>query len=293
MKKRSNLAHDINRLTTFLIGMYIIALSYNTFLKPNSLVVGGTSGLSILFEKLFGWDTTIFIFGLGIILLIISYIFLGVKKTKRNILGTLIFPVMIYLSAPVAETLIPHINNIEDFIVIVMMAGISYGLGYGITYKAGYTTGGMDVMMQIFNKYFKMPEGNASFFTNIIIVLCGLPITGISHTVYSAIVLYMEQLVTNKITIGISDSKLFYIYTRKIDKVRDALVKDGTIGFTIIPTLGGYSHYKGEMLMCVVDTKDYYEFRNIILSIDKDAFLVIDDCYEVNGGTKRKHLPFL
>ena len=293
MKKRSNLAHDINRLTTFLIGMYIIALSYNTFLKPNSLVVGGTSGLSILFEKLFGWDTTIFIFGIGIILLIISYIFLGVKKTKRNILGTLLFPVMIYLSAPVAETLIPHINNIEDFIVIVMMAGISYGLGFGITYKAGYTTGGMDVMMQIFNKYFKMPEGNASFFTNIIIVLCGLPITGISHTVYSAIVLYMEQLVTNKITIGISDSKLFYIYTRKIDKVRDALVKDGTIGFTIIPTLGGYSHYKGEMLMCVVDTKDYYEFRNIILSIDKDAFLVIDDCYEVNGGTKRKHLPFL
>ena len=79
MKKRSNLAHNINRLTTFLIGTYIIALSYNTFLKPNSLVVGGTTGLSIIFEDIFGWDTTLFILLSGIVLLIISYIFLGVK----------------------------------------------------------------------------------------------------------------------------------------------------------------------------------------------------------------------
>ena len=292
MKKKHNIAHDINRITTFLIGTYIIALSYNTFLKPNSLVIGGTTGLSIIFEKLFGWDTTMFILVSGLCLLVVSYIFLGAKKTRRNVLGTLIFPIMVYLSAPLSEMLIPYIN-IEDFIVVVMIAGITYGVGFGIVYKAGFSTGGFDIIMQIFNKYFKMPEGKASFVSNILVVLCGLPLTGISHTVYSAIVLYMEQLVTNKITIGISDSKLFYIYSKKIDKIRDALVREGTTGFTIIPTLGGYSHYKGEMLMCVVDTKDYYEFREVVLNIDKNAFFVIDDCYEVNGGTKRQHLPFL
>ena len=228
----------------------------------------------------------------GIALIIVSYIFLGVKKSRQNILGALLFPLFIYLSAPVAETIIPYIN-IDDFIVIVMMAGISYGLGFGIVYKAGYSTGGFDIIMQILNKYFKMPEGNASFISNILVVLGGLPLFGISHTVYSSIVLYMEQVVTNKIVIGISDSKLFFVYTRKMDKVRDALVKEGTTGFTIIPTLGGYSHYKGEMLMCVVDTRYYYEFRELVLSIDKNAFFVIDDCYEVNGGTKKQHLPFL
>jgi len=292
MKKKHNIAHDINRITTFLIGTYIIALSYNTFLKPNSLVIGGTTGLSIIFEKLFGWDTTMFILVSGLCLLVVSYVLLGAKKTRRNVLGTLIFPIMVYLSAPLSEVLIPYIN-IEDFIVVVMIAGITYGVGFGIVYKAGFSTGGFDIIMQILNKYFKMPEGKASFISNILVVLCGLPLTGISHTVYSAIVLYMEQLVTNKITIGISDSKLFYIYSKKIDKIRDALVREGTTGFTIIPTLGGYSHYKGEMLMCVVDTKDYYEFREVVLNIDKNAFFVIDDCYEVNGGTKRQHLPFL
>lgn len=292
MKKRSKFAHGVNRLTTFLIGTYIIALSYNTFLKPNSLVVGGTTGLSIVFEKLFGWDANAFILISGLSLLVVSYLLLGVKKSRHNVLGAIIFPLMVYLSAPVAEMLIPHIN-IEDFIVTVMIAGASYGVGFGIVYKAGFTTGGIDIVMQIFNKYLKMPEGKASFVANILVVLCGLPLFGISHTVYSSIVLYMEQIVTNKIVIGISDSKLFYVYTRKMDKVRDALVREGTTGFTIIPTLGGYSHYKGEMLMCVVDTKDYYEFRELVLSIDKNAFFVIDDCYEVNGGIKKQHLPFL
>ena len=292
MKNKRNLAHSINRLTTFIVGTYIIALSYNTFLKPNSLVIGGTTGLSIIFEKLFGWDTNVFILASGLILLIISYLFLGVKKSRRNVLGSLVIPLMVYLSAPLAELLIPQIK-IDDFFVIALMAGLTYGLGFGIVYKAGYSTGGFDIIMQILNKYLKMPEGNASFVASILVVLCGLPLFGITHTVYSSIVLYIEQVVTNKIVIGISDSKLFYIYTRKIDKVRDALVKDGETGFTIIPTLGGYSHYKGEMLMCVVDTKDYYEFRELVLSIDKDAFFIIDDCYEVNGGTKRKHLPFL
>ena len=241
MKKKHNIAHDINRLTTFIIGTYIVALSYNTFLKPNSLVVGGTTGLSIIFEKLFGWDTNAFILISGILLLFISFIFLGIKKSRRNILGALIFPLFIYLSAPLAETLIPLIK-IDDFFVITLMAGATYGLGFGIIYKAGFSTGGLDIVMQIFNKYLKMPEGKASFIANILVVLGGLPLFGISHTVYSSIVLYMEQIVTNKIVIGISDSKLFFVYTRKMDKVRDALVRDGNTGFTIIPTLGGYSH---------------------------------------------------
>lgn len=291
-KSKNSLMHDLYRISMFLIGTYIIALTYNTFLLPNSLVVGGTTGLSIIFERLFGWNASLFILITGIVLLMISYVFLGKRITKHNIIGTFLYPLMITLSLPVANLILPYIK-LDDFIVLVLIAGASYGLGFGMVYKAGFSTGGFDVIMQLVNKYFKMPEGSASLICNLIVVLCALPVIGVRLCTYSVITLIVEGAVTNKITIGISDSKVFFVYTRKIDKVRDALVHDGTIGFTIIPTLGGYSHYKGEMLMCVVSTSDYYEFRNIVLSIDENAFFVINDCYEVNGGYKRQHLPFL
>lgn len=289
---KNNLIHNLYRTSIFLIGTYIVALTYNTFLLPNSLVVGGTTGLSIIFEKLFGWNTSVFILLSGMFLLIISYIFLGFRKTKHNVVGTFLYPIMIIFSAPVAELIIPHIK-LDDFVVVVVMAGSLYGFGFGLIYKAGFSTGGFDVIMQLLNKYLKIPEGNASLIANLFVVLCGLPIIGVRLVTYSAITLIMEGIVTNRINIGISNSKVFFVYTRKIDRVRDALVSDGTIGFTVIPTLGGYSHYKGEMLMCVVSTRDYYEFRELVLSIDNNAFFVINDCYEVNGGYKRHHLPFL
>ena len=53
---KNNIIHNLYRFSMFLIGTYIVALTYNTFLLPNSLVVGGTTGLSIIFEKLFGWN---------------------------------------------------------------------------------------------------------------------------------------------------------------------------------------------------------------------------------------------
>lgn len=292
ISKKNNITHNIYRFSMFLIGTYIVALTYNVILLPHSLVVGGTTGLSIIFEKLFGWNASIFILVTGVILLLISFIFLGFKMTKNNIIGTFLYPLMIILSEPVSKLIIPHLV-LDDFIVLVVLAGAFYGVGFGIIYKTGYSTGGFDVIMQLLNKYLKMPEGNASFLANILVVLAALPVIGLRLVTYSGITLIVEGLVTNKINIGISDSKVFYVYTRKIDKVRDSLIKNGTIGFTVIPTMGGYSHYKGELLMCVVSTRDYYSFRELVLSIDENAFFVINDCYEVNGGVKRQHLPFM
>ena len=199
---------------------------------------------------------------------------------------------MLSLTIPFAKLITPYFK-FDDFIVIVIIGGTFLGLGSGLVYKAGYTTGGFDIIMQLMNKYLKIPEGKASKISNLVVVFAALPLIGLTTVVYSGITLIYEEIVVNKLTIGISDSKLFFIYSRKIEDIRDNLVKDGKMGFTIIPTIGGYSQYKGEMLMCVVSTRDYYAFREIVLNTDPNAFFVIDDCYEVNGGVKRQHLPFL
>lgn len=294
MKKqqKEQFKNTFYRAFIFVIGIYIAALAYNTFLLPNSLVIGGTTGLSVIFEEAFGWDASVFILVSGALLLLVSFIFLGYNKTQNNIIGTFLYPLMIMFTAPVAKLIIPYIK-FDDFIVTILIAGSMYGFGYGLCYKAGFSTGGFDVIIQLVNKYFKMPDGKATLVCNFIVILCGLPIVGVRITTYSIITLIVSSNIISKITIGISESKIFFVYTKKIDKVRDALIKDGSIGFTIIPTLGGYSHYRGEILMCVVSTNDYYEFREIVLNIDKNAFFVINDCYEVNGGVKRQHLPFL
>ena len=53
------------------------------------------------------------------------------------------------------------------------------------------------------------------------------------------------------------------------------------------------THTKSEMIMCVLNTKDYFLLKELVLDIDPHAFIVVNDCYDVNGGVKKKSLPFL
>ena len=291
-KRKSRKKHHLWNFIVFILGLFILALTYNTLIIPNDIVVGGTTGVSTILNRIFGVNINLFVLILGVGLLIVSFLFLGWKTTKRNILGTLLYPLMLAVTLPIADMIIPH-AQFTDFIVITIVGGTFLGLGCGLIYKAGYSTGGFDVIMQILNTKLKIPEGKASKFANLCVVFLSMPIIGFTNVVYSTITLIFEEVATSKLTIGISDSKIFFIYSRRIDDIRDSLVKNAKIGFTIIPTVGGYSHYKGEMLMCVLSTRDYYAFRELVLNTDPNAFFVINDCYEVNGGVKRQHLPFL
>lgn len=285
-------ASIIFRGIIFTFGVFLLALSYNVFLLPNEIVLGGTSGLAIVFHSLFGWNPQIFIYISSGLLLIISFIFLGWKKTKNTIIGTLLYPLMITFTTPIALFLREKLV-IEEMLLLVLISGFLYGVSNGLIYKSGFTTGGSDVIMQLMNKYLKMPESKANLISGIIIISVGGIVIGLVQVIYAIIITYISTILIDKILIGISDSKVFYIYTKKSKEIKRLIIEELHTGYTSFPTIGGYSHEKGEMLMCVVPTRDYYLVKESVLNIDKNAFFIINDCYEVNGGVKKKNLPFI
>ena len=288
--KNKNLKKKIFRLIGLTVGAFILAVNYNLFLLPNNLVIGGTSGLSIIFQDLI--DPTWFINIATILLLLVAWIFLGREYTRKTIFGSILFLVFVSLTKNMCANLADSIK-IDDFIVTVILVGILYGVSNGLIFKTGYTTGGTDVIVQMITKYLKVPEGKSTTYTNAAIILLGGISFGIARVIYAFFVLYISANLIDRIIIGISDSKVFYVYTAEGSKVKDVILETFKTGYTILPTLGGYSHEKGELIMCVVNSRDYYHFKEIVLQIDPDAFMMINDCYDVNGGVKKKNLPFM
>jgi uncharacterized membrane-anchored protein YitT (DUF2179 family) len=282
----------ISRFIVLIFSTFLLALNYNLFLLPNSLVIGGTSGIAIILKELFNLSPTIFLFISGIILIILSFIFLGVKDTKKNIVGSFLYPFLVFITNPLASKILSYLN-IDSIVLIVLVAGSLCGIANGLIYKVGFTTGGADILMKIVNKYGKIPEGKAVFFVNLVIMVFGAIIFGPTKFIYSLIVLYLNTQIIDKILIGISDSKLFFIYTKKTDEVKNFILNDLKTGVTIFNARGGYSNEENNVLMCVVPTKEYYLFKEMVLELDKEAFFVINDCYEVSGGVKGKNLPFI
>jgi len=280
------------RFVVVLFGITLLALVYNLFLLPNHFVIGGTTGLSIVFEELFGWNPQVFLYICTVILIGISFWFLGVKQTAVSIFGSVMYPFFISLTAPLAEWLRPFFA-FDNIVLTILVTGVMYGLAYGIIYKVGFDTGGSDVVIRIINKYFHISEGQSSFFVQGTVILIGGLVFGINQMIYAILILILYTGVMDKIIIGISDSKLFFVYTKELNKVEDFVLNELKAGVTILNSEGGYTKTKNKILMCVVPNKDYYLFRETILQIDPSAFFVIHDCYEVQGGMKSRNLPFI
>lgn len=277
---------------SFVFGTFCLALCYNLFFIPNDIVVGGMSGIAIVINHLTGFNSQIFIYVSSTLLLIISYLFLGKEETQRVIIGTFLYPLFVTFTSPIAKLILPYFT-FHEILVTVALASLLYGFSNGLIYKYGYSTGGGDVIIRLISKYLHMSEGTSVLLFDSFIVLLGGFAFGVEKAVYAVIIIIIASSLVDKITIGISDSKKFMIYTRESRKVKILIEEEFKTGFTIFPTVGGYSHLKGAMIMCVIRNRDTHLFKERILEIDPHAFFVISDCYEVQGGVKRSNLPFI
>ena len=117
-----------------------------------------------------------------------------------------------------------------------------------------------------------------------LIVLLSAIVFGPTKLMYAIIVLYIISVMSDKVVLGISDSKAFYIITNEEDKIKQYILKYLNHGVTIFNAKGGYTKENQKVLMCVLPTRDYYRLKEGIHEIDKDAFFIITDAYEVFGG---------
>ena len=281
MKKVIKQKIRVKELIEFIIGCFLVALAFNLFMSPNNLVAGGVSGFSLILKHFFGLNPSTIISVANVFLIILSFLVLGKEKTKATILGSILFPVFVSMT----EHLSTYISFKEsEMILIAVFGGVLQGIGAGLIFRAGYSTGGTDILNMIVSKIFKISLGNSMFFTDGTIIVIGAFVFGFNHLMYSLIILYLISTLTDKVVLGISDSKAFYIITSKEKEVKDFVINELKHGVTEFNAKGGFNSENQTVLMSVVPTREYYKLKEGIHNIDKNAFFVAMDSYEVKGG---------
>lgn len=289
---KQKLAKTIIRGLTFVLGTFFLGLTFNLFFKPYNLIVGSMSGIGLLLEKSVGFSSTLFIWLSSIAFLIISYLLLGKESTSNAVVGSILYPIMVSTTAPIADFINRYVT-IDEHLLIVVLASLAYGISNGMIYKSGFSTGGGDILMQLISKYLKIPTASANALYSAIIVFLSGFVFGWTSFVYAIIILIISNILINKLLVGISNSKVFFIRTVKAKEIKNMINKEFESGFTILSTNSSFLKRHGELIMVAVSTRSYYRLKNRILDIDPEAFFVINDCYEVKGGMRKSNIPFL
>lgn len=272
---------NLKRYAQMILGVTLLAVAYNVFILPNNFVYGGVSGFAIITKRLFGIEPSIFIFVVSALLLVISYFALGKEKTAASVVGSLLYPLMVELTSNIRVYLD---FDSSQMLLSALFGGVLAGLGLGLAFKAGFTTGGTDIVEQIISKYCKMSMGKAIILCDGLILLSGTFIFGINNFMYALVVLYIISMLSDKVLLGISDSKAFYIITSNDEEVKAFVLDKLSHGVTIFKAKGGRDHKNKKVLFCVIPTKEYFKLKEGIALIDKEAFFVATDAYEVYGG---------
>ncbi len=271
----------ISRYITFTFGILLLSLSYNIFVMPTKIVYG-MGGIGVILKNLYNVDPSLTILIGSTFTLILSFILLGKEKSMHSIVGTFMYPLFIKLTSFVPNYI--DLGNLETIVIVVSGSLIS-GLGLGLVFKSGFTTGGTDILNQIFAKFGKMGMGKAMLLTDGVIILASFFVFGFSVFIYSIISLAIISFLTDKVILGISQSKSFYIITEHDTTVKKFLTYQLGHGVTVLNGKGGYTGNNQKVIMCIVPTKDYFVVKEGIKRIDPEAFFLVTDAYEVSGGS--------
>ena len=126
--------------------------------------------------------------------------------------------------------------------------------------------------------------GSSMLIVEGIIVIIGAFVFGITNCLYAIVILYLITFFVDKVILGISDKKAFYIVTKKKEEVSKYVIKELGHTITVFSATGGFSKKKISVLFTVVPTKEYYRLKEGISYIDEEAFFTVVDAYEVSGG---------
>ena len=255
----------------------VMAFNTNYFFVGNKLAQGGVSGLSLIIHYLSHIDVSYLYFALNIPLIILAYIFLGKNFLLKTLFATFILSVFLKVFTSFSEPL-------DDILLAAIFGGAINGIAIGIVFYAGGSTGGMDIVAKIVNKYTGIPISRILLTTDFIVLSMVAVIFGKVIFMYTLISLVLSSKMIDIIQVGIYSAKGVTIITTKEDEIRKRIMEETKRGITLIDAKGGYTQKEIGMLYWVVGQYQLIRVKTIVKEVDPSAFMIVADVYEVIGN---------
>lgn len=269
-------------------GIVLIACATYFFLVPNRFVTGGMTGLAtILGTALPVLNTSQWLICLNILMLVMGFIFLGKMTGMWTVYCSLGYSsLMLIFEEVFPRSSLPFTNGtLTDEIFMELCVGILiYAIGTAIIFYAGASSGGMDIMALILQKYAKVDVGKAVLYVNTLIA-CGsiffLP--GVERAILSLVGLFANSFIIDSVIDNFNSCKYFVVITDKTELVSEYIMNTLHHGVTVSDAIGAYTQTKKGMVHTVCRRYEAIKLRSAIKKIDENAFIVITTSSEIIG----------
>ncbi len=265
-------------LMTF--GMLIGAIGVHFFLVPSKLIIGSISGLSIVIYTLTDIPVSVMAFIINGGLIVLAYILIGKEFGLKTVYTALILSPWLFL----LEKLFPITESVMKdpwFDLLCFVIIISFV--QAILFKINASTGGLDILAKIVNKYLHINIGTSVTFAGAAICCTAFAINDLRLVIIGLIGTWINGLVLNHFTAGINTKKKVCIISKESEKIREYVINEIHRGATIYDVQGGYSSENFKEVVTILAKDEFAKLMKFIDDNNIKTFMTSGNVNEVYG----------
>ena len=272
-----------------IVGSFIFGAGFAIFLDPNGLNAGGISGLAAILVRVINPNGQIPFLTVGLLTILINlplFAIGGLRIGKKFFFGSLLG---LGLSSIVMDNI--HLLLEMEPLMAAIYGGASTGLGVGLVFFAGASTGGADIIVRLVKLKAKSTNIGqiAMTFDLCVVVLTGLVFGDISNALYTGITVFICGKVLDAVVYGFDNSKMALIITQEHEEVAKQIGNKLGRGATYLYSQGTYSLRDGKVVLVAIYPKQIAELKDLVMSIDPNAFIILQEAHQVLGDGFIKH----
>ena len=272
MKKKINYAEIMKETGILTVAVAIIAAAVYFFLVPSHASVSSISGLGIVLSNFIPLPLSVITMILNVVLLLIGFATCGKEFGIKTVYTSVMLPVFLGLF----EMLFPNFGSMTDsqeLDVLCYILVVSVGLS--ILFNRNASSGGLDIVAKIMNKYLHMELGKAMSLSGMCVALSAALVYDKKTVVLSILGTYFNGIILDHFIFDNNIKRRVCIITKKEEELRQFITRDLHSGATIYEATGAYNFEKHNEIITIVDKSEYQKLMKFINELDPKAFITV------------------
>ena len=272
MKKKLNYADIVKETAILTVAVAIIAAAVYFFLGPSHTSVSSISGLGIVLSNFVPLQLSAITMILNVVLLIIGFFTCGREFGVKTVYTSVMLPLFLGLF----EIIFPDFGSMTDSQELdVLCYVLVVSVGLSILFNRNASSGGLDIVAKIMNKYLHMELGKAMSLSGMCVALSAALVYDKKTVVLSILGTYFNGIVLDHFIFDHNIKRRVCIITKKEEELRQFIVHDLHSGATIYEAIGAYKMEKRHEIITIVDKGEYQKLMKFINQEDPKAFITV------------------
>ena len=266
------------------VGTLIVSTAVYFFMLPSHVSVGSGTALAMVISNFIPLPVSVITLILNIVLLILGFLLIGPEFGAKTVYCAILMPAFL----GVYEQIFPNQQSItEDPFLDVLCYIFVVGIGLAILFRRNASSGGLDIVAKLMNKFLRMELGKAMSLSGMLVALSSALVYDKKTVVISVLGTYLGGLVVDHFIFGMDLKRRVCIISPKLDQIVDFILHDLHSGATLNNIIGAYDRNPKQEVITIVDKQEYKALMDYVKRVDPKAFITVYSVSEISYQPKK------